>query len=139
MDESIVSERTGKHDELTRAIIGVFYDVYNELGLGFVESVYKECMRMALVQAGLPVETEMPVPVRFRGSLVGTFRADLVVQKKVLIELKVATDIEVALLMNFGPAAKFKRRVMDNENKKRKSVSSVEIGVKPLVAGAVIR
>jgi len=133
MDVSIVSERTGKHDELTRAIIGVFYDVYSELGLGFVESVYKECMRMALVQAGLPVETEMPVPVRFRGSLVGTFRADLVVQKKVLIELKVATDIEVALLMNFGPAAKFKRRVMDNENKKRKSVSSVEIGVKPFV------
>ena len=144
---------TGKHDELTGAIIGIFYDVYNELGSGFVESVYKECMRIALVEAGLKVQTEMPIPVHFRGNLVGVFKADLVVDGLVLIELKVAdglarehktqtvnylraTNLAVALLMNFGPTPKFRRLIMDNE-KKNKSVASVEICVKPFVGGAV--
>ena len=132
-------QSSGKHAELTRAIIGVFYEVYNELGTGFLESVYKECMRLALTQAGLSVQTEMPVPVYFRGSLVGVFKADLVVNGLVLIELKIAdalcqehesqtlhylraTNLEVGMLMNFGPTAKFKRLVMDNESKKKISV-----------------
>jgi len=149
VDDSILLDRNGgKHDELTRAVIGVFYEVYNELGPGFLESVYKECMRLALTQAGLHVEAEVPIPVRFRDVLVGTFKADLVVEKKVILELKVcevlareheaqtlnylrATDMEVALLMNFGPTAKFKRLVLDNDKKKRRSVSSVQIGVTP--------
>lgn len=150
MQERVVS---GKHDELTKVIIGVFYDVYNELGSGFVESVYKECMRIALAEAGLSVQTEVPIPVHFRGNLVGVFRADLVVSGVVLIELKVgdglarehetqtlnylrATDLEVALLMNFCPIPKFKRLIMDNV-KKNKSVASVEIGVKPFTDEAV--
>ena len=147
----------GKHDDLTQKIIGVFYDVYNELGCGFLESVYREAMRLALGQAGLKVQTEMQIPVRFRGELVGVFRADLVVNDVVLIELKAceaivrehesqtlhylrATEIEVALLMNFGPKPRFKRLVMDNELKKpkEKSVSSVAIGVKPLVDAEVL-
>jgi len=147
----------GKHDDLTQKIIGVFYDVYNELGCGFLESVYCEAMRLALGQAGLKVQTEMPIPVWFRGELVGVFRADLVVNDVVLIELKAcealvrehesqtlhylrATEIEVALLMNFGPKPRFKRLVMDNELKKpkEKSVSSVPIGVKPLVDAEVL-
>ena len=147
----------GKHDDLTQKIIGVFYDVYNELGCGFLESVYREAMRIALGQAGLKVQTEMPIPVWFRGELVGVFRADLVVNDVVLIELKAcealvrehesqtlhylrATEIEVALLMNFGPMPRFKRLVMDNELKKpkEKSVSSVPIGVKPLVDAEVL-
>jgi GxxExxY protein len=147
----------GKHDDLTQKIIGVFYDVYNELGCGFLESVYCEAMRLALGQAGLKVQTEMPIPVWFRGELVGVFRADLVVNDVVLIELKAcealvrehesqtlhylrATEIEVALLMNFGPMPRFKRLVMDNELKKpkEKSVSSVAIGVKPLVDAEVL-
>ena len=140
----------GKHDDLTQTIIGVFYDVYNELGCGFLESVYREAMRLALRQAGLAVATEMPISVVFRGEVIGMFRADLVVNETVLIELKScdglarehesqtlnylkATDIEVALLMNFGPTPRFKRLVMDNELKKlvSKSVQSVSIGVKP--------
>jgi len=147
----------GKHDDLTQKIIGVFYDVYNELGCGFLESVYREAMRLALGQAGLKVQTEMPIPVWFRGELVGVFRADLVVNDVVLIELKAcealvrehesqtlhylrATEIEVALLMNFGPKPQFKLLVMDNELKKpkEKSVSSVPIGVKPLVDAEVL-
>ena len=149
MDGLIVLDRNnGKHDELTRVIIGVFYEVYNELGPGFLESVYKECMRLALIQSGLRVEAKVPIPVRFRGAMVGIFKADLVVEKKIIIELKVcdalareheaqtlnylrATDVKVALLMNFAPAAKFKRLMLDNEKKKARSVSSVQIGVKP--------
>ena len=111
----------GKHEELTQRVIGVFYDVYNELGYGFLESVYREAMRLALTQAGLRVESEVPVPVSFRGVVVGIFRADLIVNDCLLVELKAveqmvrqhasqtmhylrATSIEVALLMNFGPS-----------------------------------
>jgi GxxExxY protein len=146
----------GKYDDLTQRIIGIFYDVYNELGCGFLESVYREAMRLALSQAGLKVETEIPIPVRFRGEVIGIFRADLIVDGAVLIELKTcdalarehqgqtlnylkATNIEVALLMNFGPTPRFKRLVMDNEEKKfvLKSVPSVLIGVKPCAEAEV--
>jgi GxxExxY protein len=140
----------GKHDDLTGRIIGVFFDVYNELGCGFLESVYKESMRIALAQTGLNVRSEVPVPVYFRGELAGIFGADLVVDDSVLIELKAcdaivrehesqtlnylrATNLEVALLMNFGPTPKFKRLILDNKLKKSvfQSVQSVSIGVKP--------
>lgn len=139
----------GKHDELTKTIIGVFYEVYNELGFGFPESVYREPMRLALTQAGLRAQAEVPISVSFRGQLVGAFRADLIVNEAVLLELKTcdalaqehqsqtlnylrATNIEVALLMNFGPVPRFKRFVMDNGIKRpsRKSVQPVSIGVK---------
>ena len=78
----------GKHDEVTERIIRVFYDVYNELGHGFLESIYREAMRRALLEAGLSVRAEMPIQVRFRGEVIGTFRADLVVNDSVLVELK---------------------------------------------------
>jgi GxxExxY protein len=60
---------SGRNDPLTERIIGVFYEVYNELGFGFLESVYRESMRIALEQAGLLVEAEVAVPVSFRGGL----------------------------------------------------------------------
>jgi GxxExxY protein len=141
----------GKHDGLTQRIIGVFYDVYNELGSGFLESIYREAMRLALNQPDLQVEAEVPIQVLFRGNVVGILRADLIVNDAVLIELKAcdalarehesqtlnylrATRIEVALLMNFGPTPRFKRLAMDNDLKKSasRSVKSVTIGVKPL-------
>ena len=134
-DTDLKAIKSGKHDAITERVIGVFYDVYNELGFGFLESVYRESMRIALVQAGLRVETEVAVPVSFRGHVVGVFWADLVVNGLVLIELKAcegllrqhesqtlhylkATAIEVALLMNFGPEARFKRLVLGNDRKK---------------------
>jgi GxxExxY protein len=139
----------GKHEELTQRVIGVFYEVYNELGHGFLESVYREAMRLALTQAGLQVKTEVPVPVRFRGVVVGIFRADLIINDCLLVELKAteqiirqhssqtmhylrATSIEVALLMNFGPLPRFQRFVLDNERKtpKGKSVESVTIDIR---------
>ncbi len=133
MDRSGVQIR-GKHDDLTQKVIGVFYDVYKEWGSGFLESVYREAMRIALAQAGLRAECEVAIQVFFRGNMIGTFRADLVVNGVVLVELKAcetlirehvsqtlnylkATEIEVALLMNFGPVPRFKRLVMNNELK----------------------
>lgn len=77
-----------KHAELTEVIIGSFYDVYNELGLGFLESVYREAMLVALRKKGLLVEREKSVEVRFRGEVVGVFRTDLVVANFVIVELK---------------------------------------------------
>src|SRR6266702_6293969 len=85
--------KLGKHHDVTERIIGVFYDVYKELGYGFLESVYRESMRLALEQSGLNVKTEVPIPVSFRGSVVGVFRADLIVSDIVLIELKACEQL----------------------------------------------
>jgi GxxExxY protein len=93
-------DKTKEHDEfreehaaLTAQIIGVFYEVANELGHGFVESVYRRSMFIALGQAGLRVEQEVAVPVSFRNMNVGLFHADLIVEGKVILELKVAEDV----------------------------------------------
>jgi GxxExxY protein len=135
---------SGRNDPLTERIIGVFYEVYNELGFGFLESVYREAMRIALGQAGLPVEAEVPVPVSFRGRPVGVFRADLVVDGRVVIELKTAESInkaheaqvlhylrastmEIGLVMNFGPDARFRRIVLRSERKKRISADALQL------------
>ncbi len=129
-------EAGGKHAALTERVLGVFYDVYNELGYGFLEAIYQEAMRLALLDAGLRVKTQMPIAVHFRGKTIGMFRADLVVNEGVLLELKThaalvkehhsqtlnylrATDLEVALLLNFGPSPSVKRLVLDNERKRR--------------------
>lgn len=123
-----------KHSDLTERIIGVFYDVYNELGFGFLESVYQASMVLALEQVGLRVSSQVPIPVWFRGQQVGSFFADLLVNDVVLVELKTArtlesaheaqllhylraTEIEVGLLLNFGPQARFRRLLFDNERK----------------------
>src|SRR5215467_1745554 len=83
-----------QHRELTDKIIGVFYDVYNELGRGFLESVYEGAMAIALPQAGLQVERQYPVKVTFRGQVVGDFRADLTVERAVILELKTTAAID---------------------------------------------
>ena len=123
-----------KHQELTRKIIGVFYDVYNELGYGFLESVYEEAMAIALRQAGLGVEQQVSLKVKFRGEIVGDFRADLVLERAVILELKAAsaldpaheaqllnylraTEVEIGLLLNFGPTPQFKRLAFANTRK----------------------
>ena len=122
------------HRELTDTIIGVFYDVYNELGFGFLESVYEEAMLIALSEKGLDVRQQVAVPVWFRGRKIGIYEADLIVERSVIIELKAvrqlaeahlaqlmhylrATKIEVGLVMNFGLKPEFKRRVFENTRK----------------------
>ncbi len=76
----------GLHSEITERVLGVFFEVYNELGGGFLEGVYHEALRIALTQAGMRVEMEVPVPVYFRGEVVGNFRADAVVNDCVLLK-----------------------------------------------------
>ncbi len=124
-----------KHGEITEKVIGVFFAVYNELGYGFIESVYHKAMLIALADAGLTVETQASLPVFFRGHLVGDFRADILVERVVILELKATSDfaaanesqllnylkasaVEVGLLLNFGPKPKFKRFAFDNERKR---------------------
>ena len=139
MDEASLDRKvefSGTNDPLTERIIRVFYEVYNELGFGFLESVYREAMRIALAEAGFRVEAEVPVPVSFRGTLVGVFRADIVVDGKIIVELKTAesiskaheaqvlhylraSEVEVGLVMNFGAVARFRRIEMRNNRKKR--------------------
>ena len=123
-----------KHGQLTERIIGVFYEVYNELGREFLESVYEQDMLIALSDAGLRVECQFPLNVTFRGRLIGDFRADLIVEHSVILELKAtagidpgheaqllnylrATEIEVGIVLNFGPKPQFKRMVFENSRK----------------------
>ena len=123
-----------KFAELTERIIGVYYAVYNELGHGFLEGVYQRAMAIALAAEGLHIACEVPISVWFRGVNVGDFRADLVVEEKILVELKAAqaldrtheaqvlnylraTRLELALLFNFGPRPQFRRILLDNERK----------------------
>jgi GxxExxY protein len=129
-----MADNSLEYADLTEAIIGSFYDVYHELGHGFLESIYRESMAVALVQKGLQIEREKMGQVSFRGVLVGLFRTDLVVNDKVILELKTAraidasheaqllnylkaTDYEVGLLLNFGPRPQFRRLRLDNEYK----------------------
>ena len=127
-----------KHEEITEKVIGVFFDVYNELGYGFLESVYEKSMLVALQAAGLHAECQVPVPVWFRGVQVADFYADVLVEGKVMLELKAArtidkaheaqllnylkaTEIEIGLLLNFGQRAEFRRLLFDNEKKIREN------------------
>lgn len=124
-----------KHSDLTERIIGIFYDVYNELGYGFLECIYEESLVIALHQAGLGADRQIALPVWFRGHKVGEFRADVLVESSVLLELKSSrtlepaheaqllhylksTEIEVGMLLNFGTRPQFRRLLFDNERKK---------------------
>jgi GxxExxY protein len=120
-----------KNKEITEKIIRVFYEVYNELGHGFLESVYEKSFEIALTSIGLKVRRQIEIPVWFRGTQVGAFVADMLIEDSVLLELKAArcldlshqaqllnylraTEIEVGLLFNFGMKPEFKRLVFDN-------------------------
>ena len=89
-------KRSFKHSEVTRKVIGVFYDVYNELGHGFLESVYGKSMLIALDSQGLKARLKIDVPVTFRGKNVGTFEADMLVDTSVLVELKAVRVLDKA-------------------------------------------
>jgi GxxExxY protein len=119
------------HGELTRQIIGVFYDVYNQLGYGFVESVYQHALPIELAKRALRSEREMPLAVRYDGIVVGAYRADLVVEEKIIVETKVAekilpvhelqlvnylkaTGLNVGLILNFGPRPTFRRMYLSS-------------------------
>jgi GxxExxY protein len=115
------------YESLTQRILEASFEVSNELGAGFLESVYQKALLIALHEKGLQAEDNVPVPVMFHGETVGEFFADILVEGKVILELKAvkalapehqaqlinylkATGIEVGLLLNFGTARlEFKR------------------------------
>lgn len=116
-----------QHEGLTKTIIGCAFEVINELGAGFLESVYHNGLRLALEQKSLTVACQHPIAVMFRGQCVGDFYADLLVEGVVVVEIKAAkalapehqaqiinylkaTGLEVGLLINFGnPRLEYKR------------------------------
>ncbi len=123
-----------KHQELTDRIICCFYNVYNKLGYGFLEKVYEKAMLIELGKTGLTAQAQAPIKVNYDGQLVGEYQADLLIENRVIVELKAvrdltveheaqllnylkATAVEVGLLLNFGPKAEVKRKVFDNHRK----------------------
>ena len=119
MDTQDIQDKKLKHGEITKVIIGCAFEVINELGSGFLESVYERALLIALREKGLTAKAQHPIKVMFRGECVGDFFADILVDNKIIIELKAvktiipghqaqiinylnATEIEVGLLINFG-------------------------------------
>lgn len=124
------------HEEVTGKAIGMFYKVYNDLGYGFLEMVYENALAMKLRQIGLNVQQQAPILVYYEGTIIGKYKADILVNGCVMLELKTvesiapehlaqllnylkATQIEVGLILNFGPTPQFKRLMLTNDRKQK--------------------
>lgn len=122
------------HKELTGSILKLFYEVYNELGYGFLEKVYQNALYNELKNNGFEVESQKQIKVYYKNIEVGEYYADLIVNNKVILELKAteaiteahefqllnylkSTNIEVGLLLNFGKKPEFCRKVFQNYRK----------------------
>ena len=115
------------YEELTGKILQVCFEVMNELGSGFLESVYEKALLIGLEQKGIKTKNQEPLTVKFRGKTLGEFYADILVEDKIILEIKAvrallpehqaqlinylkATNKEVGLLINFGkPKLEYKR------------------------------
>jgi GxxExxY protein len=124
------------HSETTDIIIRSFFAVYNKIGFGFLEKVYENAMLIELKEAGLSASNQIPVEVFYKNLKVGNYFADILVDDKVIIELKAgdgviieehelqlvnylrATKIEIGLILLFGKKPQFKRKVFTNDLKK---------------------
>jgi GxxExxY protein len=123
-----------KHTDITELIIKAFYTVYNTLGYGFLEKVYRNALAIELRKLGLDVIPEARITVYYDGEVVGEYFADLSVAGVVIVELKAvkrllseheaqllnylkATSYEVGLLLNFGPKPEIRRKAFDNSRK----------------------
>ena len=124
----------GKHSDLTGKILGAFFQVHKEMGFGFSEKVYESALEVLLLELGMIVEKQKEIKVYYHGKVVGDYKADMIVNNVVLLELKSveklidahdaqllnylkATEIEVGLLLNFGKEAEFHRKIYDNSRK----------------------
>ena len=126
--------KDSKYKELTEKIIKIFYKVYNTLGYGFLERIYENAMMIELKREDIPVFSQYAIKVFYEDEIVGEYFADILVDDKVIVEIKAArnlaieneaqllnylkaTDKEVGLLLNFGPKPEVKRKVFDNFRK----------------------
>ena len=124
------------HQELSNKIIKAFYKVYNELGFGFLENVYQNALYLELKNQNLVVEAQKAIEVFYQNTRVGLYKADLIVENTIIIELKAveysleehelqlinylkATNMEVGLLLNFGKAPEIRRKIFTNDRKKK--------------------
>lgn len=122
------------HGELSHEILGAFFSVHTTLGHGFLEAAYQYALVAELRTRRLAVATEVPVRIRYKGGIVGEYRADLVVARTVIVECKVAeflttvheaqllnylkaSGLELGLLLNFGPRATFRRLIRSSKEK----------------------
>ena len=127
------------HQELTKSIIGIYYNVYNELGFGFLEKVYHKALLIELKNNGYKIDSEKKVNVYYKNKIVGEYIPDIIINDSVIVELKCveyltdihenqllnylkATDCEVGLILNFGIVPQFIRKIFTNDLKKRKQV-----------------
>ena len=134
-----MAEENYKHSEITEQIIKAFYTVYNTLGYGFLEKVYENALLIELRKMQLNAIAQKPVKVYYEGVEVGVYFADILVENKVMLELKTAegivseneaqlinylraTDIEVGLVLNFGKKAQFKKKAFSNDFKESRSL-----------------
>jgi GxxExxY protein len=123
-----------KHRDLTEKIIMAFYNVYNALGYGFLEKVYENALMIELKRIGLSVKAQWPIHVYYAEKIVGEYFSDILVEDSIIVEIKAvkalsseheaqllnylkATQIEVGLLVNFGPKPEITRKVFDNSRK----------------------
>lgn len=126
----INTERNFIHSDLTSEIIGCAYRVFNNLGAGFLEKIYENAMFIELKKLGFAVEQQVAIDVYYDNIKIGEYFADLLVENKVIIELRAATDlvkahevqlvnylkatgIELGLLINFGDEIQIKRRILN--------------------------
>ncbi|REJ71632.1 MAG: GxxExxY protein [Planctomycetota bacterium] len=124
------------HEDVTGIVIEEFFNVHNSLGSGFLERVYENSLALRLRKRGLRVQTQHPIQVHFESEIVGDYFADLLVEECVIVEIKAAKSIsdaheaqlvnylratskEVGLILNFGPKATFKRKILTNDRKGR--------------------
>ncbi len=135
------------NSDKTGLILNAFYAVYNELGYGFIENVYQNALYKELCRRGIPCVAHPKINVYYRGEIVGYYEADIIAFDSVILELKAvnrllkeheiqlrnylkATNIEVGLLLNFGPKPEIHREVFslyyrEQLKKRNESASSV--------------
>jgi len=123
-----------KYKELTEKIIEIFYRVYNKLGYGFLENVYENAMMKEFKTTDIPAVSQYAINVVYEGEIIGEYFADILVDSKVIVEIKAskslaieneaqllnylkATEIEVGLLLNYGPKPDLKRKAFNNTRK----------------------
>jgi GxxExxY protein len=123
-----------QHKELTDKIIKIFYKVHNKLGYGFLEKIYESAIAIELENENISAVWQAPIQVFYDQKLIGEYFADILVENKVIVEIKAsrqlveeneaqllnylkATKMEVGLLLNFGPKPEVKRKAFDNARK----------------------
>jgi GxxExxY protein len=133
-----------KHEEITNKIIQAFFKVYNALGYGFLEKVYRNALHFELIEMEFKAEMEKRILVYYKTHVVGECCSDITVEDVVICELKTiealsetdenqlinylkATNIEVGLLLNFGKKPEVKRKVYDNEKKSWRTTRITQI------------